>query len=311
MAAILLRVISAILSFVFLITGYGSMIGGTPVVDVEVLDLSLDGFLGNVDENYRVFYTYSEWESFCKGIEDTRMKAFASKFEKADFKGRSLAVIDIEKSSSEWRVKVVGANQNTTTLKINYMKVNEEDVGGFQVVCYATIFAFTNNKYVSKVELNEMEKMTVPFLIDACSPNYFHVFKAESESGSAELFGEEKHLFKDYKSWNDFLESGKWEFKGCEHIFDEEYFERKNLAVTIISHGAGDSLRISLPIEKENTVKFTCYSVSEPIVSPDILSFEAVFVETGKAVDSISTEKGERKTIPFMLDGSVPIGTFY
>lgn len=311
MQAIFFRIISLVLSFIFMITGYGSMIGGTPIVDVEVYNLSMNGFLGNVDEAYRIFYTYSEWKAFCNGIEDKEMKKFADGIEESDFEDRSLAVIDIEKSSSEWRVNVISANQDGTTLEINYMKVNEQDVGGFQLICYATIFAFTDNKYVSKVELNEREKMTVPFLIDNCVPRIYHISEAETKEESVELFGEESHLFKDYESWNAFLESGKWEFKGCEHTFDEKYFERKNLAVTIISHDAGDSLRISLPIENENTVEFTCYSVRDPKISPDILSFEAVFVETSKDVESISVATGEWIRIPFMLDGSVADIVFY
>ena len=307
MYAIFLRIVSFVMSVVFMIAGYGSWIGGIPVVDVKVFDSSLDGFLGTVDGKYRIFYTYDEWTLFCKSLKDERKKAFASEFKESDFDNRSLAVIDIEKSSSDWKVMVTDANQDGTTLEVNYVKVSQADVVGAQVVCNATIFAFTHNKYVSKVSLNERERMFVPFLIDACEPKYYHIFQTECTEESAEEFGKETVLFKDFESWKAFNESGKWKFIGCEHTFDEDYFERKNLAVTIVSHSAGDSLRICLPVESGNELKFTRYSVNEPIVAPGIMSFDAVFVETSKNIDVVSVEKGEDMRIPFMLDGSVPV----
>lgn len=311
MYAIILRVISFVMSLVFMIAGYGSWIGGTPVVDVKVFDSSLDGFLGTVDGQYKIFYTYDEWNLFCKSLKNERMKAFASEIKESDFDNRSLAVIDIEKSSSDWRVNVINAKQNGTTLEIDYLKVSQEDIGGAAVICNATIFAFTDNKYVSKVKLNEREEMTVPFLIYACESNYYHIFKTECSEESAEEFGEETVIFKDYESWNAFNESGKWEFRGCGHTFDEKYFEKKNLAVTIVCHSAGDSLRISLPIEDGNELRFTRYSVREPIIAPDVMSYEAVFVETSKNVEAVSVSKGEDMSVPFMLDGSVSAEMIY
>lgn len=300
MSAIFYRIISFIMSFIFAIFGYGSLIGGTPITAVKVFDRSMDGFLGNADENYRIFYTYDEWKDFVEDLSNPAMKEFAEEYDEDVFKEHSLVLADIMLASSDWKVKVCSANQDVTTVKINYMRVRE-DVVGFQAICFNTIFAVTD-KYVSKVEFKEMNEMELPFIAKESIPYFYSVVNVDSDD---EQFGSETHFFTDYESWKSFVDSGKWEFDGYADNVTEEYFEKNNLALLVMSHGAGCQLRISQPTEKDNIWQINYYSVSEPTVKPAILTLNAVFVETSKRVANVEFINGGDFSIPYMLDGSV------
>lgn len=305
MTAIFYRIVSWIMSFVFAIVGYGSLIGGTPITDVRVYDRSMNGFLGDTDENYIIFYTYDEWEDFVEGITNPMMKEFAEEYDESVFEEHSLVLADIMLSSSDWNAKVCSANQDVTTLKINYLRVRENTVG-FQAICFNTIFAVTE-KYIAKVEFNEMESMEIPFLIEESIPYFYSVVDVDSDEELAEQFGSETFFFNDYESWENFIDSGKWEFDSYADSVNEEYFENRNLALLIVSHGSGCQLRISQPTEEGNTWQYTYYSVSEPTVKLGIENLDAVFVETSKKVENVEFSNGGDFSVPFMLDGTVSV----
>lgn len=298
------RIVSVILSFIFSITGYGSLISGTPITNVKVYDWSVTGFLGDSDGNYRVFYTYDEWKAFTENISNHEMREFAGQYDEALFKEHSLVVADVMLGSSDWKVKVVSANQNIATLKINYMQV-QEDMVGFQVLCFNTIFAVTE-KYVAKVDLNEMEPMEIPFLIEESIPNFYSIVEANPTGEYPEEFGMKSYLFSDYESWKAFNDSGKWDFKGYADSVNEEYFETKNLVLVISTlPDSSYSLRIGYPLEEYGTLKVSCYSVDEGGVALAVEGFEVAFIETSKNAESIELTNGGDFSVPFMLDGSV------
>lgn len=303
MSAIFYRIVSWIMSFVFAIVGYGSLIGGTPLINVKVYDHSMNGFLGDTDENYRIFYTYDEWEKFVDDIDNPMMKEYAEKYDEAVFEEHSLVLADIMLSSSDWKVKVCSANQDVTTVKINYIRVREDTVG-FQAICFNTIFAVTE-KYVSKVEFNEEDSMNIPFMLKESVPNFYSVVDVDSDEEPAEQFGSETYFFTDYESWKSFIDSGKWDFDGYADNVTEEYFEKNNLALLVMSHGAGCQLRISPPAEKDNIWQINYYSVSEPTMKLGVEDTDAVFVEISKKIDEVEFINGGDFSVPFMLDGSV------
>ena len=155
MMAVFYRIISWIMTFVFTLFGYGSLIGGTPITDVKVYNQSMGGFLGDKDENYRIFYTYDEWEDFVDGLTNPYMQEIANEYGEDVFNEHSLVLADIMLTSSDWKVKVCSAAQNVGTVEIDYLRVRE-DVFGFQAICYNTIFVVAD-KYTSKVEFNEID----------------------------------------------------------------------------------------------------------------------------------------------------------
>ncbi|MBQ3046392.1 MAG: hypothetical protein IJD49_10615 [Clostridia bacterium] len=303
MTAIFYRVISFVMSFIFAIFGYGSLIGGTPITEVKVFDRSMDGFWGTADENYHIFYTYDEWKDFVEDLSNPAMKEFAEEYDEDIFKEHSLVLADIMLASSDWKVKVCSVSQDATTVEIDYLRVRE-DVIGFQAICFNTIFAVTE-KYVAKVEFNEIDPMEIPFIAKESIPYFYSVVNIDSDEEPAEQFGSETHFFTDYASWKSFVDSGKWEFDGYADSVNEEYFEKNNLALLVMSHDAGCQLRISQPAEKDNIWQINYYRVFEPTVKPDILTLNAVFVETSKRVTNVEFINGGDFRIPYMLDGSV------
>ncbi len=303
MMAVFYRIVSWIMTFVFALFGYGSLIGGTPITDVKVYNQSMDGFLGDKDENYRIFYTYDEWEDFVDDLSNPYMQEFANEYGEEIFDEHSLVLADIMLTSSDWKVKACGAVQNVGTVEIDYVRVRE-DVFGFQAICYNTIFAVVD-KYTSRVELKEVDKINVPFIEEESIPHFYSVVDADSDEESAELFGSETYFFTDYESWKDFIDSGKWEFDSYADSVTEEYFDENNLALLVMSHGAGWQLRISYPTEESNKWQINYYSVSEPTFKLGILDIDAVFVETGKNIEDVEFINGGDISIPYMLDGSL------
>lgn len=305
MAAVFYKIISWIMTFVFALFGYGSLIGGTPLTDVKVYNQSMGGFLGDKDENYRIFYTYDEWEDFVDDLTNPYMQEFANEYGEDIFEEHSLVLADIMLSSSDWSVKVCSAAQNVGTVEIDYLRVRE-DVFGFTAICYNTIFVVAD-KYTSKVEFNEIDEMEIPFIEEESVPHFYSVVYADSDEEPAEQFGSETYFFTDYESWESFIDSGKWEFNGYVDSVTEEYFGENNLALLVMSHASGDKLRISQPDEMDNKWQINYYSVSEPTMRLDIENVDAVFVEIGKNVENVEFINGGNINIPYMLDGSVPI----
>lgn len=303
MAAFFYRAVSWIMSFVFALFGYGSLIGGTPITDVKVYDSTLSGFLNGENESYRIFYTYDEWEDFVDGLTNPYMQEIANEYGEEIFDEHSLVLADIMLVSSDWNVKVCSVSQDVGTVEIDYLRVRE-DIFGFQAICFNTIFAVTD-KYTSKVEFNEMNEMEIPFIEAESIPYFYSVVDADSDEEPAEQFGAEIYFFTDYESWKSFVDSGKWEFDGYADNVTEEYFDKNNLALLVMSHGAGDKLRIGQPAEDENTWRINYYSVSEPTVKLGIEDIDAVFVETGKKIEKVEFINGGDISIPYMLDGSV------
>lgn len=306
--AIIWRIISTFMAFVFLITGTGSLIGGSPVYDIEVFDSCMEGFLGQRDGATRVFYTYNEWELFYKTLDNPKMTEYASSIDESLFDEHNLILVDIECSASNVKVKIANAMENRTAVDLTYLHVDEYGMVGATVMCYNTVFITTSKKYISKVNLNKLDDMTVPFLLEESVPKLYRVVSTEFKPEYYdENFDKESYLFTDYNSYIDFVNNGQWEMNNYIDVVNEKYFETKNLVVAVASLAdGGDSLRISYPIEEGNTLKFSCYAVSQPVISPAAECEEAVFIETSKNIEKVELERGEMVDIPFCLDGSNP-----
>lgn len=306
--AIIWKLISVIMSFILWLSGIGGNVQAVPV-DTAVYSSASDGFLGQIHGASKVFYTYEQWEIFCKTLDDERKKEYASNIDESLFDEHNLIIVDIMCPDSNSKVKVTSAMEVNTDVELEYLRVSEYDMGGFTAVCYDTVFVTTNKKYVSNIKINKNEDMTVPFLVRESMPRLYKVVSTDFKPDFYdENFDKASYLFTDYVDYKNFVDNGQWEMNDYIDIVDEEYFETKNLVVAVAGLAdSGDSLRISYPVENGNTLEVTCYAVSQPVISLGVECEEAVFIKTSKNIENVKLERGENVSIPFCLDGSNPM----
>lgn len=304
--AIIWRIISAFMSFILWFSGLWGYTQAVPV-DTAVYSSASDGFLGQIHGASKVFYTYEQWEIFCKTLDDDRKKEYASSIDKSLFDEHNLIIVDIMCPDSNSKVKVTSAMEINTDVELEYIRVSEYDMGGFQAICYDTVFVTTNKKYVSNIKINKNKDMTVPFLVRESMPRLYKIVSTDFKPDCYdENFDMASYLFCNYEDYKNFVDNGQW--KMDEYIADEQYFETKNLVVVVFALAdGGDSLRISYPVERGNTLEFKCYAVSQPVISTAMECEEAVFVETSKRIDTLEITRGEKVEIPFCLNGKNPM----
>lgn len=306
--AIIWKIISVIMSLVFSFAGIGGSYTAVPV-NTDVFDCSDQGFLGQKDGASRTFYTYNEWQIFYKGLDDAKMKEYASGIDESLFDERNLILVDIMCPASNVKVKVTAATEVGTTVNLECLRVSEYGMDGATVLCYNTVFITTNKKYVSNVKLNSIEDMTVPFLVNE---EMSYLYKVVSTDFKPECYDENfdkiSYIFSNYEDYAEFIRNGQWELDDYIDYVDEKYFENRNLVVVVAGlNDGGDSLRISYPAENGNTLNVTCYCVSQPVLAPGIECEEAVFIRTSKNIETVELERGDNISIPFCLNNMNPM----
>ena len=307
MQAILWKIISAIMSVVFFISGLvpGSSLNEPKLVeDIKVFDKVFSSIIGK--EDYHVFSTYEELDIYRNANSSLSVKEFVDSVDESLFEENNLVVISIPYADSSWIAKVTSALQVGNTLKIEYASVQEVSFVSLCAVHYSTVFV-TTNKLISNVKVTELDSMKISFILDGSMKGQFSIVDTEIH-GLTEEFSGYSNVFSDFTGWKEFADSGKYEFEGYADSIDEKYFENKNLAVAVVAMSASDDARIEFPDVAEGDLMINYYLVSQPGIHPGIETYQTIFVETDKTVSDITvTLKDSHFSVPFILEGETAL----
>lgn len=302
MQAILWKIISAIMSVVFFISGFipGSNLNEPkPVEDIKVFDDIPSAFA--CEEDCVIFSSYDEWDGFLEKTGYTNERdEFISSVGESFFKENNLVLIEVGLPDTSYMTKVISAVQQGNTLSVELIPLSV-DLFGFTILCYSEVF-ITTSKLVTKVEVTELDSMVIPFILDGSMEDHFSIVDTEIH-GLTEEFSGYTNVFSDFEGWKEFLDSGKYEFEEYADTIDEKYFEIKNLVAVIVSKNAREETRIEYPDIKDDNIMIDYYLVSQPGIYPDNITYQTIFVETNKNISTVTaTLKDPNFSVPFVLD---------
>ena len=302
MQAILWKIISAIMSVVFFISGFipGSNINEPkPVENIKVFDDIPSAFA--CEEDCVIFSSYDEWDGFLEKTGYTNERdEFISSVGESFFKENNLVLIEVGLPDTSYMTKVISAVQQGNTLSVELIPLSV-DLFGFTILCYSEVF-ITTSKLVTKVEVTELDSMVIPFILDGSMEDHFSIVDTEIH-GLTEEFSGYTNVFSDFEGWKEFLDSGKYEFEEYADTIDEKYFEIKNLVAVIVSKNAREETRIEYPDIKDDNIMIDYYLVSQPGIYPDNITYQTIFVETNKNISTVTaTLKDPNFSVPFVLD---------
>lgn len=273
--------------------------------EVTIIDSS-DGINIDQNERYNIFYSYDEFLLYCNTTNTSGgMKEYAETIDKDFFKDKNLVIIDVARVNAVERVYLNSAVENGTTLSLGYTLASDL-LGGIQAICCDSICVKTS-KLINEVEITNREKIYLPFFnIESCS--FFSIVDAvKSDNPEEEI--ELTYVFKDYDSWQIFLAESGWEFSGYTDQINKELFESNNLGLVFspISNSATET-RIGdfESMLDEQEMELTCYNVSQPTISLAVEGYNAVFIKTSKATETINATYIDY-SVPFMLDRTLPM----
>lgn len=302
MQAILWKIISAIMSVVFFISGFipGSNLNEPkPVEDIKVFDDIPSAFA--CEEDCVIFSSYDEWDGFLEKTGYTNERdEFISSVGESFFKENNLVLIEVGLPDTSYMTKVISAVQQGNTLSVELIPLSV-DLFGFTILCYSEVF-ITTSKLVTKVEVTELDSMVIPFILDGSMEDHFSIVDTEIH-GLTEEFSGYTNVFSDFEGWKEFLDSGKYEFEEYADTIDEKYFEIKNLVAVIVSKNAREETRIEYPDIKDDNIMIDYYLVSQPGIYPDNITYQTIFVETNKNISTVTaTLKDPNFSVSFVLD---------
>lgn len=302
MQAILWKIISAIMSVVFFISGFipGSNINEPkPVENIKVFDDIPSAFA--CEEDCVIFSSYDEWDGFLEKTGYTNERdEFISSVGESFFKENNLVLIEVGLPDTSYMTKVISAVQQGNTLSVELIPLSV-DLFGFTILCYSEVF-ITTSKLVTKVKVTELDSMVIPFILDGSMEDHFSIVDTEIH-GLTEEFSGYTNVFSDFEGWKEFLDSGKYEFEEYADTIDEKYFEIKNLVAVIVSKNAREETRIEYPDIKDDNIMIDYYLVSQPGIYPDNITYQTIFVETNKNISTVTaTLKDPNFSVPFVLD---------
>lgn len=307
MQIILWKIISAIMSIVFFVSGLvpGSSLNEPKMVeDVKVFDGVFSSIISG--EKYYVFSTYEEFSIYSEVNSSPAVKEYMESVDESFFKENNLVVISIPYADSSWKTKVTSALQVGNTLEVEYASVQEVYLFALCAVHYSTVFV-TTNKFISKVETAELDPMDIPFMLEGNRKGVFSIVDTEIHGLTEEFYGY-NNVFSDFTNWKEFVDSGKYEFEDYAYSIDEKYFEKKNLAVAVVGMSARDDARIEFPEIEKGNLLINYYLVSQPGICPGIETYQTIFVETDKSVlTTTATLKDPYFRVPFILEGETAL----
>lgn len=307
MQAILWKIISAIMSAIFFISGLipdSSLNEPKMVEDIKVFD---GVFISIIDkEKYHVFSTYEELNIYSEAHSSPSVKEYVESVDKSLFEENNLVVINVLYADSSWKTKVTSVLQTGNTLEVEYVAVQDRYSVALCAEHYSTVFV-TTNKLISNVKVTKLDSIEIPFMLDGSREGWFNIVDTEIH-GLTEEFDGYSNVFSDFASWKEFADSGKYEFKDYADSIDEKYFENKNLAVAVVGSTAGSDVRIGFPEIEEGNLLINYYLVNQPGIHPGIETHQTIFVETDKTVSTITaTLKDSNFTVPFILEGETAL----
>lgn len=272
--------------------------------DVEVIDSS-HGLPYRQDGYQYIFFSYNEFMRYCSTINKSDgMEEYAKTINRDFFESHNLVIIDVTCADSAEKVFPKSVTENGTKLSVAYSLVSDMSVSA-SVICYDSLCIKTS-KLINKVEITEKERVPLPFLNQKSSP-FFNIVGAEKSDDPEEEFTL-TYVFKDYASWQSFLNENEWRFYGYADQINEEYFESNNLGLVFSPIGDSETeTRIQEfdPFQKE--IELMCYNITQPSVALAVIGYNAVFLNVSKGTESIKAIYTDYFA-DFMLDGSLPNG---
>lgn len=272
--------------------------------DVEVIDSS-HGLPYIQDEYQYIFSGYNEFMRYCSTINKSDgMKEYAKTISKDFFESHNLVIIDATCADSAEKVFPKSVAENGTKLSVAYSLVSDMSVAlsviGYNSLCIKT------SKLINKVEITEKERVFLPFLNQKTSP-FFNIVGAEKSDDPEEEFAM-TYVFKDYESWQNFLNENEWRFYGYTDGINEDYFKSKNLGLVFSPIGDSETqTRIQEFDPSEKEIELMCYNITQPSVALAVIGYNAVFLNVSKGTESIKATYTDYFA-DFMLDGSLPHG---
>lgn len=198
MQAILWKIISAIMSVVFFISGFipGSNINEPkPVENIKVFDDIPSAFA--CEEDCVIFSSYDEWDGFLEKTGYTNERdEFISSVGESFFKENNLVLIEVGLPDTSYMTKVISAVQQGNTLSVELIPLSV-DLFGFTILCYSEVF-ITTSKLVTKVKVTELDSMVIPFILDGSMEDHFSIVDTEIH-GLTEEFSGYTNVFSDFE----------------------------------------------------------------------------------------------------------------
>lgn len=307
MQAIFWKIISAIMSVVFFISGFipGSSLNEPKMVeDIRVFDGVFSSVIG--EEDYHVFSTHEEWSIYSNSSFSPFLKEYTDSVDKSLFEENNLVAINILYADSSWKTKVTSALQVGNTLEVEYVAVQDRYSIALCAEHYSTVFV-TTNKLISNVKVTKLDSMEIPFMLNGSMEGNFSIVDTEIH-GLTEEFTGYSNVFSDFAGWKEFADSGKYEFADYADSIDEKFFESKNLAVAVVAMSARDDARIEFPEIEEGNLLINYYLVNQPGIYPANETYQTIFFETDKTVSGVTVKlKDSHFSVPFILEGETAL----
>lgn len=299
------KLFSLIMSFIIFFAGlfpwFSDFSETREVAFAETADCNYIDVLKN-DGDWKIFRTQKQFESFFVGVGDCPAKEYADEFNDSFFDNYNVVIVNIVLPSSVGSVHVKHAEENGTTLKLQYITSTQTPLVGTDALENSLIFVVTS-KYVFDVELENAGRVALPFTIADSFGKLYRVVEADmreySEDSSAD-----KLVFSSYAEWSDYLLNGAYKLEDYEDMVTESFFETNNLV--LVADGLASphhSFRVGKWYTEDNTLYLEYWDVSEPILAPAVEIDEAILFAVGKNIDSVSATRNEFDA-DFMLDGS-------
>ena len=247
-----------------------------------------------------IISSYPELVAYSKINNSDKMKKFLSEFTPDFFIKNAIIIEDIKLSDSTQKTYITYINQINNELNLEYVRVNDE-MGGFCAVCHDSVCVVVK-KPITTVNVSENERMYLPFCSDNEFTPYFDIIEIRNEPDNTP----KTYFIKNYDEWNSFLAYDLIDQKSIPQNINSEFFESKNLGIIITSiPDSSHEIRVAdfNPYDKSLTVNY--YSVSQPKIGVDMVSYYAIYIYADKTVESFSATKNVF-SVPFNLDGSLP-----
>lgn len=295
-------IMSFIISVINLIPGLGGFSETREVTFAKPIDCDYVEVLEN-DGDWKVFSTQKQFESFFEDVADCPAKEYADEFDDSLFDNYNVVIINIVLPSSNENVHVKHAEENGTTLKLQYITSTQTPLVGTTAMESSLIFVAAS-KHVYDVELVNEGRLQLPFIIADSFGELYKVVEADLREYSNDA-GAEKLVFSSYAEWSDYLLNGAYKLSGCEDIINESFFETNNLV--LVADGLASyhySLHVGEWRTENNTLHLEYWAVFENLIAPDAERGQAILFAVGKNIDSVSATRNEFHA-DFILDGSI------
>ncbi len=294
-------IMSFIISFAGLFPWFGDFSETREIAFAETADCNYIDVLKN-DGDWKIFRTQKQFESFFADVGDCPAKEYADEFNGSLFDNYNVVIVNVVLPNSIENVHVKYAEENGTTLKLQYITSTQTPLCGTTALENSLIFVVTS-KHVYDVELENAGRVDLPFAIADSFGKLYKVVEADLREYSDD-FNADKLVFSSYAEWSDYLLNGAYKLNDYEDMVTESFFETNNLA--LVADGLAcfhHSFRVGEWHTEDNTLYLEYWDVYENKIAPAAERDQAILFAVGKNIDSVSATRNEFDA-DFMLDGS-------